>query len=138
VISPCISAAAELRSGTDPLTGAGDVLLYRAFRIGRRRSRGIGRRTSFGRRPDVGETVQVSPSDEGSCYREFSPGSGKRSRAALNSLATIVPDWLRAHVPMEWYERYADRVEDFRMPKEVSKRHALAEQIGADGFQCSA
>jgi len=60
---------------------------------------------------------------------------GETLRAALNSLATIVPDWLRAHVPMEWYERYADRVEDFRMPKEVSKRHALAEQIGADGFQ---
>lgn len=60
---------------------------------------------------------------------------GETLRAALNSLAVVVPDWLRVHVPVEWYERYGDRIEDFRMPKEVSRRQALAEQIGTDGFR---
>lgn len=60
---------------------------------------------------------------------------GETLRAALNSLAVVVPDWLRAQVPVEWYERYGDRIEDFRMPKEMSKRQALAEQIGTDGFR---
>ena len=61
---------------------------------------------------------------------------GETLRAALNSLAAVVPDWVRAFVPVEWYERYGDRIEDYRMPKEASKRQALAEQIGADGY-CS-
>ena len=26
-------------------------------------------------------------------------------RAALNSLAVVIPDWLRAHVPQEWHDR---------------------------------
>ncbi|HEU0002497.1 MAG TPA: IS1182 family transposase [Ktedonobacteraceae bacterium] len=61
--------------------------------------------------------------------------AGETLRAALNSLAAIVPEWLRAHVAMEWYERYGSRMEDFRMPKEATKRQALAEQIGVDGSQ---
>jgi transposase len=60
---------------------------------------------------------------------------GETLRAALNSLAVVVPDWLRTWVPVEWYERYATNMGEFRMPKEKSKRQALAEQIGADGFQ---
>jgi len=59
---------------------------------------------------------------------------GETLRAALNSLAAVVPDWVRAFVPVEWSERYGARIEDFRMPKEASKRHALAEQTGADGW----
>jgi transposase len=59
---------------------------------------------------------------------------GETLRAALNSLATVVPDWLRAFVPAEWYERYGNRIEDFRLPKEARKRQALAEQIGTDGW----
>lgn len=58
---------------------------------------------------------------------------GETLRAALNSLATLVPDWLRNVVPSHWYERYACRIEDFRLPREASKRQAVAEQIGADG-----
>jgi transposase len=54
-------------------------------------------------------------------------------RAALNSLAVVVPDWLRAQVPVEWYERYGTRAEEYRFPKEATKRQALTEQIGADG-----
>jgi len=55
-------------------------------------------------------------------------------RAALNSLAVVVPEWLRAQVPAEWYERYATRTEEYRFPKEATKRQALTEQIGADGW----
>lgn len=59
---------------------------------------------------------------------------GETLRAALNSLAVVVPDWLRAHVPQEWYDRYERRMEDFRIPKAASKREAWARQIGQDGF----
>jgi transposase len=55
-------------------------------------------------------------------------------RAALNSLAVVVPEWLRAQVPAEWYDRYGTRTEEYRFPKEASKRQALTEQIGADGW----
>jgi hypothetical protein len=33
----------------------------------------------------------------------------------------------------EWYEHYGERMENFRFPKEKSKREILAEQIGRDG-----
>lgn len=59
---------------------------------------------------------------------------GETLRAALNSLAIVVPDWLRVHVPADWFDRYARRMEDFRMPKEAKQREALAEQIGQDGW----
>lgn len=54
-------------------------------------------------------------------------------RAALNSLAVVAPAWLRSQVPAEWYERYGTRTEEYRFPKEASKRQALAQQIGVDG-----
>ncbi len=60
---------------------------------------------------------------------------GETLRAALNVLAAVVPDWLRAHVPQEWYERYAMRIEEFRLPKGEAKRQALVAQIGQDGWQ---
>src|SRR3954454_14221137 len=37
---------------------------------------------------------------------------GETLRAALNELATVAPDWLRAAAPKAWHERYALRVED--------------------------
>jgi len=55
-------------------------------------------------------------------------------RAALNSLAVVVPQWLRSQVPADWYERYGTRTEEYRFPKEATKRQALTEQIGADGW----
>jgi transposase len=36
-------------------------------------------------------------------------------RAALNALAEAAPDWLRAHAPPEWVERYGRRASDFRL-----------------------
>jgi len=56
-------------------------------------------------------------------------------RLVLNRLAAVDPDWLQARVPEVWYERYATRAEHFRLPKEMSKRRALAETAGTDGFQ---
>jgi len=50
-------------------------------------------------------------------------------------LATVAPDWLGAQVPAPWYERYARRFEEDRLPAKKEDRYALAEQIGADGLQ---
>ncbi len=58
---------------------------------------------------------------------------GETLRHALNTLATVAPDWLRAWVPPDWFDRYGRRFEDFRLPAGKAERYALAEQIGADG-----
>ncbi len=60
---------------------------------------------------------------------------GETLRQALDVLAVAVPEWLRAQVPPEWFERYGRRFEDYRLPEARSARYALAETIGADGFQ---
>ena len=54
-------------------------------------------------------------------------------RAALNSLAIVAPDWLRAHSQQEWVERYGPRSEESRLPVGEAERQALAEVIGRDG-----
>ena len=59
---------------------------------------------------------------------------GETMRAALNILAEVAPDWLRSFAPDEWYERYEHRVEEYRLPNEQSRRTALVETIGADGY----
>ena len=48
-------------------------------------------------------------------------------RAALNALAEATPDWLRAHTPPEWVDRYGRRASDFRLPKSAAKRLAWAQ-----------
>jgi transposase len=53
---------------------------------------------------------------------------------ALNQLSEAAPDWVRGWAPLEWYERYGPRSDLFRLPKETSKRNALALVIGADGY----
>ena len=59
---------------------------------------------------------------------------GETMRAALNSLATAAPDWLRLQLDPHWAERYQDRVQDYRLPKSKTERVRYAETIGADGF----
>jgi transposase len=54
-------------------------------------------------------------------------------RAALNSLATVEPNWLRAHSHAEWVERYGPRSEDSRVPLGDAAREAFAEEIGQQG-----
>jgi transposase len=60
---------------------------------------------------------------------------GETMRHTLNILATVAPDWLEEWVPSVWFERYADRFEEYRLPTKREDRYALAEQIGADGRQ---
>ncbi len=58
---------------------------------------------------------------------------GETLRAALNVLAEVAPEWLRSFAPDEWYERYASRIEEYRLPKGKEKRTALVETVGTDG-----
>src|SRR5215218_6212860 len=55
-------------------------------------------------------------------------------RAALNAVAVVAPDWLRALASPEWHERYDRRIEDMRLPETGPKRDAYVAQVGADGF----
>ncbi len=55
-------------------------------------------------------------------------------RLVLNRLAAEDPAWLATWVPGDWYERYGARAENSRLPKEMSKRQALAETIARDGY----
>ena len=52
----------------------------------------------------------------------------------LNVLSEVAPDWILAHVPAEWVERYGERVEHERLPKEEEERKQYANQVGADGW----
>jgi transposase len=58
---------------------------------------------------------------------------GEMLRHALDTLARVAPDWLRAWVPAAWFDRYGQRFQDYRLPTGKDARTALAEQIGADG-----
>jgi transposase len=59
---------------------------------------------------------------------------GETMRHALNRLAIAAPDWLRPHADLAWVERYAQRIEQYRLPKEDTERQALATIIGQDGY----
>ncbi len=52
----------------------------------------------------------------------------------LNVLSEVAPEWVRAHVPVEWVERYGERVEHERLPKEEQERKQYANQVGTDGW----
>ncbi len=54
-------------------------------------------------------------------------------RHALNSLAVVAPDWLRAHSPAEWVERYGRRLDDSCLPTGQAERQTYARQVGTDG-----
>ncbi|WP_425275682.1 transposase [Streptomyces albovinaceus] len=60
---------------------------------------------------------------------------GETLRAALNGVATHEPEWLAGWAPPEWFDRYAIRFEDTRLPKGKAKQTELIEQIGADGLR---
>lgn len=56
-------------------------------------------------------------------------------RAALNELATVAPEWLSGVAEPDWFDRYARRAEDWRLPGgSKDKRAAYAQQVGIDGF----
>ncbi|MFF9869659.1 transposase [Streptomyces sp. NPDC013953] len=60
---------------------------------------------------------------------------GETLRAALNSVAAQEPEWLAGRVPPEWFDRYAIRFEDTRLPKGKTQQTELIEQFGADGLR---
>ena len=55
-------------------------------------------------------------------------------RATLNELARVAPAWLRKVAPAAWYERYARRIEDSRLPGNKAAREAYAKTVGEDGY----
>ena len=58
---------------------------------------------------------------------------GESFRYALNVLAAVVPDWLEERLKVEWGERYGERMDEYRLPKEKGEREALVDLIGEDG-----
>jgi transposase len=59
---------------------------------------------------------------------------GETLRRALNELAEVVPEWVKAIAPPEWFTRYGRRFEQMRLPKDRAERETLLETIGADGL----
>ncbi len=59
---------------------------------------------------------------------------GETLRLALQAVAHANPTWLYAWLPADWQERYGRRFEAYRLPSALPQRHALAQQIGADGL----
>lgn len=58
---------------------------------------------------------------------------GETLRAALNSLAVSVPEWVAEQVMPEWFDRYGARFEQYRLPQERVEQEELAATIGGDG-----
>ncbi|MET9039432.1 MULTISPECIES: IS1182 family transposase [Streptomyces] len=56
-------------------------------------------------------------------------------RAALETLAVAAPVWLLEHAPAAWWDRYAKRADDYRLPQSEAARTALATAVGADGYR---
>lgn len=59
---------------------------------------------------------------------------GEAMAHALHQLLQLHPIWAQAMLPSDWLIRYGVRFDDFRLPTDLSKRQALAEQIGRDGL----
>src|SRR5947209_15438908 len=57
---------------------------------------------------------------------------GETMRHALNTLAVVAPEWLRACSDPAWVDRYGARVDDARLPQTPQERHAYVVVIGAD------
>jgi transposase len=60
---------------------------------------------------------------------------GETMRQVLNTLAVLVPDWIRGQTPLEWFERYGQPFFQWQLPKSKSEREDLADMIGHDGFR---
>jgi transposase len=56
-------------------------------------------------------------------------------RAALNAVAAADPEWLAERADPEWFERYARRIEDQRLPKGKKAREQYLKAVGADGLR---
>ena len=61
--------------------------------------------------------------------------AGETVRAALEALAAAAPGWLAGVIDPSWTERYAARVDSWRLPSSETKRATLADQYGSDGYR---
>jgi hypothetical protein len=59
---------------------------------------------------------------------------GETLRHALNVVAAVAPAWLTPQIQPEWFARSAERIEDYRLPKDKAERDALSATIGEDGY----
>ncbi len=60
--------------------------------------------------------------------------AGESIRAALNAIATVEPDWLRAVIKVEWFERYSHRIEEYSFPKGRQAQRDYGLAVATDGF----
>ncbi len=61
---------------------------------------------------------------------------GETLRHVLKVLAEVAPAWLQPRAQPEWVERYAQRVEEYGLPKSKAEREPYAhEVVGADGWR---
>jgi transposase len=58
---------------------------------------------------------------------------GETMRATLNILAEVARTWIQSIVPVEWYDRYSQRIEDTRLPRKKKGRDEWVQQVGKDG-----
>src|SRR5579859_6372224 len=47
---------------------------------------------------------------------------GRTLQAALDAIAEVAPDWLKAWVAPDWYKRYGQLLTEFRLPQKTSER----------------
>ncbi len=55
-------------------------------------------------------------------------------RAALNELAEFFPEWLQKQITPRWFELYARRIEEYRLPKTEKSRQEYINEVGRHGF----
>lgn len=56
-------------------------------------------------------------------------------RAALESLSVMAPAWLVDQASAAWWDRYAQRASDYRLPKGEAARAELSRAVGTDGYR---
>jgi Transposase DDE domain len=56
-------------------------------------------------------------------------------RAALEVLAVVAPSWLSRVIPQQWWQRYGQRGDHWRLPKSEHARLERAVQVGEDGYR---
>lgn len=60
---------------------------------------------------------------------------GQAIHHVLNTLASLIPNWVQQNIPNDWWKRYSHSFEEYRLPKKEIERAQLVLQIGADGHQ---
>lgn len=58
---------------------------------------------------------------------------GEALRQVLEAVAAVVPEWLQKRVTLEWFDRYGQPLDSYRLPKNEKDKEELALTIGADG-----